>query len=759
MQHSGCDEIQLLISRFVDDEVTQAERERVETHVGTCDACAYKLIEYMEMAVIFAEGPLRSPEPELRSSVFREIGNAKEAERSKTPVRTPAPSPERPWYTPAPAPRTRGGFFGQLVKAVSPLAVASLALFMFLGALALGGRWPYAEQDADVTVLSPPRVPIPTRERPLDSFASDAVPGPEGTKVSMANPEAVTPSQAYVQATATLGRDQLVELTAPTPVFEEGSAADKDSWHDMRDPSYGYKVSYPPNWWTRLLNNTRFFYPWSGGGTRYAPYWIDLRITPNSLGLTVETGNSAECGGDCEVLRDRDGKPVWLRRTFSDAESYYDEGYMFDRTYVYRLRLNVPRQFAGDTTGGDFSRRIEEASNIFSLMSGRIVPVATAASSASAYGGVLFLDGSDLMLANTTGAGAHRITSGAGVKHFALSPDMSRVAFTASSDTRDIWGKDVYVASIGTDGPAAPMLLISGMSEVHDVAWYSDREVLFIARDADRNLRLYRLSVPMDRNDTDSPMPGPELLANLGEDMVGARGLAVSPDRQLITFLAPVGGEMGTDIYGVRPDGTDLMKLISHLDAVPPTLDGKRVLAPDSQAIKSYKWTDGRLEAGGYAANILFTCGNSDSPSWTLGGFLYSAPGHTSGPAVDPFALSNFEPERVQIVNVAYSEQGKVAFTGYRRDIAGRAYQLDYLWTADLVKGSLVNITEQPIPDTPNGITDLEWTPDGTALVYRETIPSGDSSSIARYDGELKYHMVKLDLSTKDKILLYDGKR
>src|SRR5215217_7212511 len=134
MQHSGCDEIQLLISRFVDDEVTQAERERVETHVGTCDACAYKLIEYMEMAVIFAEGPLRSPEPELRSSVFREIGNAKEAERSKTPVRTPAPSPERPWYTPAPAPRTRGGFFGQFVKAVSPLAVASLALFMFLGA-------------------------------------------------------------------------------------------------------------------------------------------------------------------------------------------------------------------------------------------------------------------------------------------------------------------------------------------------------------------------------------------------------------------------------------------------------------------------------------------------------------------------------------------------------------------------------------------------------------------------------------------------
>ena len=124
-------------------------------------------------------------------------------------------------------------------------------------------------------------------------------------------------------------------------------------------------------------------------------------------------------------------------------------------------------------------------------------------------------------------------------------------------------------------------------------------------------------------------------LVALPSDLSGAGSLAVSPDRQLITFLAPVGLQEGTDIYAVRPDGTNLMKLVSHSDAV--SLVGPNVVrSADNQAIKSYAWADGHLEQGGYQADLLFTCGNWYGPYSYPGGLLFSTAGASHNPMLDP---------------------------------------------------------------------------------------------------------------------------
>ena len=55
MQQSSCEEIQLLISRYVDDEVSPEEHQLVEAHVATCEECAYRLLQWIEMAVVATE--------------------------------------------------------------------------------------------------------------------------------------------------------------------------------------------------------------------------------------------------------------------------------------------------------------------------------------------------------------------------------------------------------------------------------------------------------------------------------------------------------------------------------------------------------------------------------------------------------------------------------------------------------------------------------------------------------------------------------
>ena len=76
----------------------------------------------------------------------------------------------------------------------------------------------------------------------------------------------------------------------------------------------------------------------------------------------------------------------------------------------------------------------------------------------------------------------------------------------------------------------------------------------------------------------------------------------------------------------------------------------------------------------------------------------------------------NYEPEKMQIIHVAYSTWGKVAFTGYYQDFNGRADKLEGLWEANVLgNGSLSTPVRLPIPGDFHGITDLQWTPDGAA--------------------------------------------
>jgi hypothetical protein len=264
--------------------------------------------------------------------------------------------------------------------------------------------------------------------------------------------------------------------------------------------------------------------------------------------------------------------------------------------------------------------------------------------------------------------------------------------------------------------------------------------------------------MPDPRYSEDVPFNSqPVRLTGLDDSLSGARSLAVSPDRQLITFLAPVGPNEGTDLYAVRPDGTGLTLMIGHEEPLAPVVGSQRALAAESQALKSYVWADGRLEPGGYAATIIFTCGNSSSPSYYLGGYLYSTARSSRDPALDPAVLSKADTERMEIVHVAYTPNGKVALTGYVNDSNGRADQLVGLWVADVVRGAILNPRPMPTPESPNGITDLQWTPDGTALVYRETVPNRPDIRSMRYDGVSGFRIMRLDVGTRQTTLLFES--
>ncbi len=93
----GCDEIEFLISKYVDGEATPEERALVDDHVAGCDSCAWKLTAFMEMAAIFSEAPNRLPDPLVRSNVFTDIHRLKEAERRREEV---GAASSRPYIAP-----------------------------------------------------------------------------------------------------------------------------------------------------------------------------------------------------------------------------------------------------------------------------------------------------------------------------------------------------------------------------------------------------------------------------------------------------------------------------------------------------------------------------------------------------------------------------------------------------------------------------------------------------------------------------------
>ncbi|HUP27088.1 MAG TPA: hypothetical protein VM409_01540, partial [Chloroflexia bacterium] len=148
---------------------------------------------------------------------------------------------------------------------------------------------------------------------------------------------------------------------------------------------------------------------------------------------------------------------------------------------------------------------------------------------------------------------------------------------------------------------------------------------------------------------------------------------------------------------------------------------------------------------------------NSSSPSFYRGGFFYSAMGNTRGPLVDHNALRVDDPSRLQITHLAYSQAGKVAFTGYYNDYRNRADQLAGLWTADLIEGVITNLSAQPVPDSAHGIADLQWSPDGNSLVYRETMAENSNIPSSYYNGISNFSMVKFDPGIARKQVLYSN--
>jgi len=735
----GCDEIEFLISKYVDGEATSDERVLVDDHVAGCDSCSWKLTSFMEMAAIFSEAPTLSPDSDVRRNVFTDIHRLKEAERYREEV---GAASSRPYIAPnfakpAQVPTRKASFASRLWSLGSPFAV-------------MGNTIPIPAVGVASLV-----VPGGVATKSYPAVQDRGIPSPVVTKLAYSP---TTGESATVHSTATFVRDRIMELAEPTAVMEGGDPSKLSSWHLVRDPSTGYSVSYPPNWWTHVLDSTRYFFPWGPGGTRYAPYWIELRVQGNPQGYTAETANAAMFGGACQIESGSRGGGKCLRRNFSDETNVYDELYAFDAAHIYVLRATVPL----DSNLGDMETRWLEAQGVFARMSGSMALAAQGSEGPSGFGPVLFLNGTDLWSVNTERPGASPVTRGYVIRQFALSPDLRHIAFAATNDFSNplVEAKYLYIVDHeGSNGPVTPRLLVSDLT-IYDIAWYGDRDLLAIGRSREGVFGIYRMAVTLQAASKNGSMDTtPVLLAELPSEMRGARGLAVSPDRQLITFLAPLGELKGTDIYAIRPDGSDLRKIVAHTDPVPPALGGEDALTHENQAIKSYTWLDGRLENGKYYLDLLFTCGTFSSPTLYRGGFLYSSAGAARGALLNPSRLGVDDPGQVQIVHLAYSSQGKVALTGFYNLRDSRVEVLAGLWTADIVDGNLINLKAHSIPATPNGIADLQWSPDGEVLIYRETVPREESNMVSRYGGDHDFKMVRLDPETGEQTVLYDARR
>ncbi|MDQ3928037.1 MAG: zf-HC2 domain-containing protein [Chloroflexota bacterium] len=310
-----CEDVQLLISKYVDAEATPEEREIVDLHILACAECARKVTEYMEIAAIFAETPVRAPQPELRAGLFREIGNIKEEARRKEDM----VARRRSWYRWTPpgastsaASRGRRGFaWGRLWDVASPFAAASMAVCAIIAVVLMNGRQTQNTQPDNKAIANYPDFPaistIPaTVVYPMMVSQDDISNQVPPIRTGLASPPPIAATNVPAQGTATV-EDAALQLEQVSPVLEREGA-----WHQLRDPAYGYTVSYPPNWWTQSRGSTRYFYPWSEGGTEYPPYWFDLRVDRNTNGLDAISANQALLDGKGHLEGSQE-VGLWLR--------------------------------------------------------------------------------------------------------------------------------------------------------------------------------------------------------------------------------------------------------------------------------------------------------------------------------------------------------------------------------------------------------------------------------------------------------------
>src|SRR5204862_6914529 len=116
-----------------------------------------------------------------------------------------------------------------------------------------------------------------------------------------------------------------------------------------------------------------------------------------------------------------------------------------------------------------------------------------------------------------------------------------------------------YVANLQSNNSISASLWPEA-TEIHDIAWYGDHELIAIGKVGTGGLGIYKIRVPRGGEAAHGTVTR---IMSLQDALQGARGLSISPDRQLITFLAPIGPpsaigqSAGTNLYAVRPDGSD----------------------------------------------------------------------------------------------------------------------------------------------------------------------------------------------------------
>ena len=133
MQQRSCEGMQVLLSKYADNEATPAERERVAEHVASCVSCTHRLAEYRQAGAIFAATPAREPEPQVRVGLFREISRLKQEE-----IRKRHAHERRPWYLRLPLAQARNAsgkptLFGRWWLAASPFVAAAMIVLVLWG--------------------------------------------------------------------------------------------------------------------------------------------------------------------------------------------------------------------------------------------------------------------------------------------------------------------------------------------------------------------------------------------------------------------------------------------------------------------------------------------------------------------------------------------------------------------------------------------------------------------------------------------------
>jgi anti-sigma factor RsiW len=148
-----CSEIRPLISYYFDGEATPEERETVERHLATCEACRRVMAEYRTIGADIRDLPVPAPPVGLRRDVWRAI----EAQTAggRVPSSTPAPSgrvvtfPERR----KPAPANIFANLGSGWARALPAALLVGALLIVMGFLIATSR--NTVQVADFVVQPP----------------------------------------------------------------------------------------------------------------------------------------------------------------------------------------------------------------------------------------------------------------------------------------------------------------------------------------------------------------------------------------------------------------------------------------------------------------------------------------------------------------------------------------------------------------------------------------------------------------------------